>query len=334
MLKKNLKTELSFWQANPNLQNNLIAVQKIIQKQIDQVAGSLGTALRYHFASPGKMLRPALMILFSQFSDEQVPDKILRLAASVEMLHNATLIHDDIIDESSLRHGQESIQSKFGKHIAVYAGDYLFAVSLTLLSTNTKAISSVRTNSKTMMTILQGETAQYDRSYHLDITFKQYLQQIYGKTAILFGLASFLGSFESGQGWAHSLKAKKFAEELGLAFQLRDDILDYTASEAELKKPILLDVRDGVYSGPLILALKNDHGQELKQLVAIGAQLKSDQLRQIQQLVIKLGGVKKAQQIADRHTQKALQLLQRYFPDNENRAFLQELTEQLLDRKY
>lgn len=174
----NSTTELSFWQNYPQLQAELSQVRKLIQKQIKLGQTTLGQALNYNFRKSGKMLRPALILLFSKFGQKSAINRrrMLKIAAAIEMLHNATLIHDDIIDESNLRHGQKSIQAKFGKHIAVYAGDFLFSVSLSLLSDNAHVMDSIKTNSKTMEEILQGEVEQYDHSYYLDISIADYLQ--------------------------------------------------------------------------------------------------------------------------------------------------------------
>lgn len=329
MIRKNTDSKLSFWDSYPNLQNDLAKVRKVIQKQISIGNTSLGRALKYNFNKPGKMLRPALILLFSRARTQ----KMINIAAAIEMLHNATLIHDDIIDESSIRHGQDSIQYKFGKHIAVYAGDYLFAVSLNLLSNNASVMESIKTNSKTMEEILQGEVEQYDHTYH-NITITDYLEQIKGKTAVLFGLSCFLGSFESGSGLLLSRRAKQFGEELGIAFQLRDDILDYTVSEDQFQKPVLLDVKDGVYSGPLIFALMKDDKQELRQLVEKGKKLTNTDLKQIRNLVNEMGGTAQAQKLAQLHSQKALSLLEKHFQNIPNYRIIHDLTLKMLNRDY
>lgn len=335
-LFSNQKQQFSFWDNYPELQNNLIDVNNVIIDNINHVKSTLGDALRYNFAVPGKMLRPAMILLFANIGHEfkNKRKQIINIAASTEMLHNATLIHDDIIDESDTRRGRPSIYFKYGKHIAVYAGDYLFAVSLALLSGNTKIMNNVKVNSRAMQDILVGETKQYDNTYNIDITAKQYLEQIKGKTAVLFGFSCFIGAFEGGLKLPQALHAKKFGELLGEAFQLRDDILDYTVSEEQFKKPVLLDVRDGVYSGPLIFALEKDHTGKLKQLVKVGRNLNKEQLLEIQSLVNSLGGVARAEELADTYTQSALNSLRKHFKDTETRQQLEQLTKQMLNRKY
>ncbi|TVU92804.1 polyprenyl synthetase family protein [Lactobacillus gasseri] len=338
MLEKrnNIKNKFTFWDSFPQVQKDMIEINQIILKHINSVPGLLGQALEDTFAVPGKMLRPACVMLFGAFGPDadQKHDELQKIATSIETLHNATLIHDDIIDESSMRHGRPSIQTKYGKHIAVYAGDYLFALSLTLLSENAQSLHSVIADGKTMQNILVGETEQYNNAFNINISEKEYLDQIKGKTGVLFGLACFIGAYESGIKVTKALKAKKFGEYLGQAFQLRDDILDYTTTSSTFKKPVLLDVKDGIYSGPLIFALQNDDNNHLHELVKMGKDLTQDQLHEIENLVNHLGGVERAQKLADQYTEKALASLKKHWPDNENRALIEQLTGRLLKRQY
>ena len=338
MLEKrnNIKNKFTFWDSFPQVQKDMIEINQIILKHINSVPGLLGQALEDTFAVPGKMLRPACVMLFGAFGPDatQKHDDLQKIATSIETLHNATLIHDDIIDESSMRHGRPSIQTKYGKHIAVYAGDYLFALSLTLLSENAQSLHSVIADGKTMQNILVGETEQYNNAYNINISEKEYLNQIKGKTGVLFGLACFIGAYESGIKVTKALKAKQFGEYLGQAFQLRDDILDYKTTSSTFKKPVLLDVKDGIYSGPLIFALQNDDNNHLHELVKMGKDLTQDQLHEIENLVNHLGGVERAQKLADQYTEKALASLKKHWPDNENRALIEQLTGRLLKRQY
>ena len=338
MLEKrnNIKNKFTFWDSFPQVQKDMIEINQIILKHINSVPCLLGEALEDTFAVPGKMLRPACVMLFGAFGPgaTQKHDELQKIATSIETLHNATLIHDDIIDESSMRHGRPSIQTKYGKHIAVYAGDYLFALSLTLLSENAQSLHSVIADGKTMQNILVGETEQYNNAYNINISEKEYLNQIKGKTGVLFGLACFIGAYESGIKVTKALKAKQFGEYLGQAFQLRDDILDYTTTSSTFKKPVLLDVKDGIYSGPLIFALQNDDNNHLHELVKMGKDLSQDQLHEIENLVNHLGGVERAQKLADQYTEKALASLKKHWPDNENRALIEQLTGRLLKRQY
>lgn len=258
----------SFWSDIPELESALNKVDQVIQAELQDVSGQLGIAVREHFQAKGKMLRPALFLLFfSGKNKKHSLNKGYRLAASIEMLHNATLIHDDIVDNSPIRHGKPSIYAKYGKHTAVYTGDLLFALSLNLLSKNASKLTNLQLNSKAMSGILQGEVAQFGQNYNLNITIEEYLKQIKGKTALLFGYSANLGALEGNLGQSSASHAKEFGENLGMLFQIQDDLLDYASSTEDFHKPVLLDVQDGVYSAPLIFALQKDDNNELHNLV-------------------------------------------------------------------
>lgn len=326
--------EFAYWQNMPKLQKQLEKVQQIILNNVRPAKGQLGKALKYNFAIPGKELRPAFVILFGQMGQNKREKALLNIASSVEILHNATLIHDDIIDESSTRRGRSSIQAKFGKHIALYAGDYLFALSLQLLSNNTSKINNMRIDAHAMQEILSGETAQYGNEYNTNISEKEYLEQIKGKTSILFGYSCFIGAIEGGLSYTLSKKAQRVGILIGEAFQLRDDILDYTASSNQFKKPVLLDVVNGVYTGPLIFALKNDPSHELIKLVKVGKKLTPEQLKQIDRLVAKLGGIKYAQGLADNFTKEAINILNKEFKGYISTPTIISLVKRMLKREY
>lgn len=323
-----------YWQQMPGLQSDLRQVQAIIRQNLKNVQGKLGAALRYNFAVPGKELRPAFVLLFGQMGGKGKAKRMLRLASSIEILHNATLIHDDIIDEAAIRRGRPSIQAKYGKHIALYAGDFLFALSLQLLSNNTAKITNLRVDSRSMQEILAGETRQYGNEYKINISKEDYLKQIRGKTAILFGYSCFLGAIEGGLSYSLARKAETFGEKVGLSFQLRDDILDYQKSPQDPQKPVLNDVLSGVYTGPLIFALQKDAKHQLLPLLRKKKKLSPADLQQIDTLVVKLGGLRATQSLADNYTAQALQLLDQYFKPYQPWAHLRQLVTKLRKRDY
>ena len=322
-----------YWQDMPALKSNLEQVQQIILESTASVKGKLGEAIKYNFEIAGKELRPAFVLLFGQMGKKGKLKRLLKIASSVEILHNATLIHDDIVDDSPIRRGRSSIQYKFGKHIALYAGDYLMALSLQMLANNTSKITNMRVNGKAMNDILAGETAQFGNEYNLDITPEQYLMQIKGKTGILFGYSCFIGAIEGGLSSKKAKLAQNYGELIGEAFQLMDDILDYTASSSQFKKPVLQDVVNGVYSGPLIFAIENDRSGKLHELVRRGKNLSSHDLQRIDQLVSELGGINQAKNLAEDYTNQAKELLTQHFSTYSTYDDLLKLTSDLLDRQ-
>mgnify|MGYP001234643748 CR=1 FL=1 len=318
------------WRDYPALQPELVKVMALMTDNINIKDSAITDAILDMIHSGGKLLRPAYCLLFSQFKDTD-RDRMIALAASLETLHTATLIHDDILDDSKLRRHQETIQQRFGKDVAVYAGDYLFVVVFKILAKYSSSFKSIQLNSENMEKILVGEVQQKDRHYHLDITLDQYKEQIQGKTAELFALSCFLGAFESGQSPRFAQRARKAGMAIGMAFQILDDILDYQEVSQEIGKPILEDVAEGVYTSPLIFALQTDARQELLPLMRLQGAITTTQRQELQRLVIDAGGVQQAQQLAEQYTNDALRLLNK-LPNVPAKDALVQLTTQLLTR--
>lgn len=318
------------WHDYPALQPELQQVMQLMTHNIHLDDSAINDAILEMIHGGGKLLRPAYCLLFSQFktTDRQ---RMIALAAALETLHTATLIHDDIIDDAAMRRHHASIQQRFGKDIAVYAGDYLFVVVFKILSHYSSSFKSIQLNSVNMEKILIGEVQQKDRHYRIDITMDQYLEQIQGKTAELFALSCFLGAYESGQSARFSERARKAGLAIGMAFQILDDILDYREDATQLGKPILEDVAEGVYTSPLIFALQTDARRELLPLMRLQGAITPEQRQQVQQLVIQAGGVTRAQRLATEYTETALQHL-RKLPADPAKDDLIHLTTQLLRR--
>ncbi|MFC6180687.1 polyprenyl synthetase family protein [Lactiplantibacillus daowaiensis] len=318
------------WRDYPALQPELAQVMQLMDDNINLSDPAITEAILAMIHSGGKLLRPAYCLLFSQFkaTDRQ---RMIALAASLETLHTATLIHDDILDDAKLRRHQVSIQEQFGKDVAVYAGDYLFVVVFKILAHYSSSFRSIQLNSENMEKILIGEIHQKDRHYLLDVTLDQYKEQIQGKTAELFGLSCFLGAYESGQGELFANKARKIGIAIGMAFQILDDILDYQETSHEIGKPILEDVAEGVYTSPLIFALQTEYRQQLLPLLRKQGQITVAEREQVQTLVRAAGGVEQAQQLATAYTNTALRLLKR-LPKVPAQQMLTQLTQQLLYR--
>lgn len=319
------------WQAYPDLQPELTQVMQLMDDNINLSDPAITAAILAMIHSGGKLLRPAYCLLFSQFKDTD-RQRMIALAASLETLHTATLIHDDILDDAKLRRHQASIQEQFGKDVAVYAGDYLFVVVFKILAHYSSSFRSIQLNASNMEKILVGEIHQKDRHYHLDMTLAQYQEQIQGKTAELFALSCFLGAYESGQNERFANKARKIGMAIGMAFQILDDILDYQAEATNLGKPILEDVAEGVYTSPLIFALQTDYRQQLLPLLRKQGQITAAERVEVQSLVIKAGGVQQAQKLASDYTDTALKGLQ-HLPKQPAQQALVQLTEQLLHRQ-
>lgn len=209
-------------------------------------------------SSSGKKIRPKLLLLAGRCGKdyEKEKDKLCRLGALLELVHLASLIHDDIVDDSPLRRGRKTIQYCFGKDMAVYAGDLVLSrVMKELFSQGYMAEGSIFASIIEKM--CSGEIGQYDCMFRTDTTMEQYRKNIYGKTAALFEGACILGASVSGCGDNLTETLGDIGKEFGLLFQMRDDLLDYISDEEEEGKPILMDFREGILTFPILYTMED-----------------------------------------------------------------------------
>jgi octaprenyl-diphosphate synthase len=207
----------------------------------------------------GKRLRPMLVLLVTRLFGQTTPMAI-RLAAVVEMLHTATLVHDDVIDESKTRRGRPSVNSVWGNNVAVLGGDWLYmqAFQVSLRERNFHLLDLLMGLTQTMV---EGELMQIDLLGRSNITETEYMALVDRKTASLFRVCARLGAIAGGQDERTEALLGEFGWNLGMAFQLVDDVLDYTADESKLGKPIGEDLREGKVTLPAIYSIASGNGR-------------------------------------------------------------------------
>ncbi|MER2233641.1 MAG: polyprenyl synthetase family protein [Leuconostoc mesenteroides] len=320
----------TFPELNPPLQNVLIEMSESWRIGFSEIDNAIRSQ-----ASAGKLVRPALTLLFSELTDAPYNQKAIVLGASIELLHLATLIHDDIIDESKLRRGQDSIQAHFGKDTAVYAGDYLLTGMLSLLN-DADNIQANKLALESLRNILFGELTQKHNRYLTDTSFDNYLTQITGKTAALFKLSVLFGATSSDGVSSQLLDVVgKLGENLGIAFQLLDDYLDFDSitEQLSLGKPAGQDIRNGIYTAPILFALENpDINAELKELLALRDGITDDQLVHIHNVVLESDAMSRLNSLLAEYSQELDDLLNK-LPNNALRQKLSHLATLLLNRK-
>lgn len=319
----------TFPELNPPLQNVLIEMSESWRIGFSEIDNAIRSQ-----ASAGKLVRPALTLLFSELTDAPYNQKAIVLGASIELLHLATLIHDDIIDESKLRRGQDSIQAHFGKDTAVYAGDYLLTGMLSLLN-DADNIQANKLALEALRNILFGELTQKHNRYLTDTSFDNYLTQITGKTAALFKLSVLFGATSSDGVSSQLLDVVgKLGENLGIAFQLLDDYLDFDSitEQLSLGKPAGQDIRNGIYTAPILFALENpDINAELKELLALRDGITDDQLVHIHNVVLESDAMSRLNSLLAEYSQELDDLLNK-LPNNALRQKLSHLATLLLNR--
>lgn len=319
----------AIWNKYPEIQTELSAVREIMEENARCKDKVIETSIKELIQSGGKMLRPGLAVIASKFGNYQ-PDRTRAMATVVEMFHMATLVHDDVIDDSKLRRGKETIQSKYGKEYAVYIGDYLFCVCFKILA-STASLHSIQIDSKAMSKICLGEVEQLNSRFQKEVSVKNYLKRISGKTAELFALSLYIGAAESDCDKKLARLFWNIGHNIGMAFQIIDDILDYTSTDKQLGKEAGHDLRDGIYTLPLIYALEKKPADLMKLLDQ--DELGQEDIQKIIELTREYGGIDKARALAKKYTNKAYSFMKR-LPDNEYKMMLQEITGELLDRVY
>ena len=213
---------------------------------------------RYLFQKKGKRMRPALVLLCAKAFKYKGPEDVF-LSALVELIHTSSLIHDDIIDNASTRRGKATLHAKWGPNITVLLGDYLYIKSLNLsLQCRSSRVSSILTDVSVRM--IEGEIKEYGLSRKLDLAESDYLDIIDKKTAALISASCRLGGILGQASRAREEALADYGRNLGLSFQLVDDLLDYTGDEAALGKPVMSDLAEGRVTLPLIYALGRDGG--------------------------------------------------------------------------
>ena len=267
----------------------------------------VGDVLDDAAATRGKMVRPRLLLLAGEFGPEYetARDRLCKLAAMVELTHMASLIHDDIVDEAPCRRGSPSMQAKYGKDAAVYAGDFLMSrISYHIAREELNRSGAVL--AKTVEEMCAGEIGQALCRYREDVSVQDYLRNIHGTTAARFMAACRMGAMESGCDAATVRTLELFGECLGILFQLRDDLLDFTSDLLTIGKAVHKDFQDGIYTMPVLCALEQPGGREallpLMRANAAGG-LTAEEIHRMERLVVELGGVEATrQEIRNRQT--------------------------------
>lgn len=233
--------------------DDLQAVNKAILERMQSPVALIPQLAGHLIAAGGKRLRPMLTLASAQLLDYQ-GDKHIGLAACVEFIHTATLLHDDVVDKSDLRRGQESANSIWGNEASVLVGDFLFSRSFELM-VQADSLKIMEILSHASSVIAEGEVLQLITANDIETTESSYLQVIQAKTAQLFAAACHVGGLVAGSTSAQEDALQSYGNNLGIAFQLIDDALDYSAKQAELGKAVGDDFRDGKLTLPVILAI-------------------------------------------------------------------------------
>ena len=285
----------------------------------------------YLFQKGGKRIRPALLILCSKMLGYNGEEHIL-MSTLVETIHTASLIHDDIIDKSEFRRGQESIHIRWGPNITVLLGDYLYIKALgTSLQSKHRRITQILTDTSTRM--IEGELSEYCMSGNQNLAEEDYLDIINKKTASLFSASCQIGGILGQASEKEENSLKEYGTNIGMTFQIIDDLLDFTGDEKTLGKPVLSDLSESRITLPLIYTLNNDGQANRERITELMKKkfLEKDSLEEILKIVKSNGALDYTAKKAEEFSLKSREIISR-FPKSSHRDALALLPEYVLSR--
>ncbi|MCA1841033.1 MAG: polyprenyl synthetase family protein [Actinomycetota bacterium] len=302
--------------------DDLARIEELMVAVSSEATSFLTESTTYLTKAGGKRLRPALVVLAAKAAGGS--NRAAEMTgAAIEMTHLATLYHDDVIDEADLRRGVPSANQRWGNKVAILAGDYLFAKASGLAAEVGGDVPSVLADA--IAEVVEGQVSELRSTYDPARTQADYLSTIRGKTASLIEACTRLGATLAGAAAAEVESLKNFGSSFGYAFQIADDLLDIAASEDALGKPPGTDLRDGVYTLPVILAISKVDGLS----DSLGsADVDVDRVRGA---VVESGAFNEAREIAFDHVDKALIALKE-IGEGEAREALERLTRLVVDR--
>ena len=299
-----------------------------MREQSNGYPPDLQLALDHLLESGGKRVRPTITLLAGEMVDAP-NDKVITLAAAVELLHTATLVHDDVIDGALLRRGNPTLNARWSPGATILTGDFIFARAAKLAA-ETESIELMNMFARTLSVIVSGEITQLFQSKGL-ASREDYEQRIYAKTASLFEMAALAPAYliEKDAGIIEAMRT--FGYQLGMAFQIVDDILDFTSDQSELGKPVASDLRQGLITLPALLYMEIAPDDEDMERVLKDGYVEEDRVEPLVNAIRESGAVDAAQKEAGGYIQRSLNALSG-MPDSKERLALEKMASFVLDR--
>lgn len=289
----------------------------------------LDRIMNYIVKRKGKQMRP-MFVFLSAGTCGKINESTYRGAALIELLHTASLVHDDVVDDANYRRGFFSVNALWKNKIAVLVGDFLLARGL-ILSVENKDFSLLGIVSKAMKEMSEGELLQMEKARRLDIDEAVYYEIIRQKTASLIASCCAVGASSSGADESVVEKMREFGEKIGMAFQIKDDLFDY--GEDEIGKPLGIDIKEKKMTLPLIFALNNASWLEKRKIIGIvkNESQKSKKVKEVIDFVKKSGGIQYANQTMNKYYDEAMLLLQS-LPESAYKNSLRQLVQFTIER--
>lgn len=317
------------------LKKDLQDIEETLTTIIDAEHPILREASLQLLRAGGKRIRPVFVLLSAQFGNyEQNKTQIKTVAVALELIHMATLVHDDVVDDAELRRGQPTVKHLYGNRIAMYTGDYMLARALEVI-TSIKDPKIHHLLSKTLVQVVEGEIAQIEDKYNLDQSLRDYLRRIKRKTALLIATSCKLGAIAAGTTAKQANQLYRYGYNVGMSFQIIDDILDFTASPEELGKPTGSDLIQGNITLPIFYALNEPaFVHEIQLLFEQSHKLQEDpDITSILQLLKQTNAIEQSYQLSNLYLQKSLHEMKK-LPNNRAKRTLQMIASYIGKRRF
>ncbi|MEH7437221.1 heptaprenyl diphosphate synthase component II [Neobacillus drentensis] len=318
-----LKMMYSFLNSDINL------IEKKLEETIQTESRLLKQASMHTLQAGGKRIRPVFVLLAGKFGHYDI-HVMKNVAVALELIHMASLVHDDVIDDADLRRGQPTVKSKWDNKIAMYTGDFVFALALELM-TNIKNPTAHKILANTIVEVTVGEIQQIKDKYRFNQNLRDYLRRIKRKTALLIAVSCQLGAIAAGVEESVHKKLYRFGYYVGMSFQITDDILDFTGTEKELGKPAGSDLLQGNITAPALYAMEN--AAIRKEIQMVHAEMDSTEITKIISLIKQSGAIEKSIALSDRYLDKALAVLEE-LPANKTQKTLRDIAKFIGRRKF
>jgi heptaprenyl diphosphate synthase len=318
-----LKMMYSFLNSDINL------IEKKLEETIQTESLPLRHASMHTLQAGGKRIRPVFVLLAGKFGQYDI-HVMKNVAVALELIHMASLVHDDVIDDADIRRGQPTVKSKWDNRIAMYTGDFVFALALELM-TNIDKPAAHKILANTMVEVTVGEIQQIKDKYRFNQNLRDYLRRIKRKTALLIAVSCQLGAIAADVEETIHKKLYRFGYYVGMSYQIIDDILDFTSTEKELGKPAGGDLLQGNITAPALYAMEKDEIR--KEIEKVHEEMGHSEISKIISIIKQSDAIEKSIALSDLYLKKALAELEG-IPANKAKKTLQDIAKFIGRRKF